>query len=325
MTLTIDLNAFPAATADTPAGSDLLRRVDRRVASYYLAVPLAGEGDRVTVATAYPDNAGALRVLERLLQAAVVPVAGSEDELLAAIARIYPENVPGEAAIMAWGDDPAAIESAVAAANAFGFAFGRPVVVMDTAATADAVIAHAGHDVSLLVARVADEAARERLVRQSPVSLLLARGDYAPIARALVALRGYGSDHESLQRICPLLAREGSEATVLPLTHPRSARPNGPLNGNAAARRHLQQFLRKLNGADTRVDIRLSQGDPADQIITELAGGRYDLLVVAAEAEGDFVWRVLSRIEREDVWPGRPVMVVKPPVRITNDEFRYEI
>ena len=41
MTLTIDLNAFPKTPADTPAGSDLLRRVDRRVASYYLAVPLA--------------------------------------------------------------------------------------------------------------------------------------------------------------------------------------------------------------------------------------------------------------------------------------------
>ncbi|HRO25550.1 MAG TPA: hypothetical protein PLR07_14780, partial [Promineifilum sp.] len=57
-------------------------------------------------------------------------------------------------------------------------------------------------------------------------------------------------------------------------------------------------------------------------IITELAGKRYDQLVVAAEAEGDFVWRVLSRIDREDVWPGRPVMVVKPPVRITNYELR---
>ena len=58
MTLYFDLNAF----ADT-TDSELLKRVDRRVASYYLAVPLAGEDNRVTVATAYPDNAAALRVL----------------------------------------------------------------------------------------------------------------------------------------------------------------------------------------------------------------------------------------------------------------------
>jgi len=314
MTLYLDLNAFAEMNTGTPADSELLRRVDRRVATYYLAVPLAGEDDRVTVATAYPDNAGALRVLERLLQAAVVPVAGSEDELLATIARIYPENAPGEAAIMAWCDDPAAAGPVIATANAFGRAAGRPVVIMDATATADEVIARAGYDFSLIVARVPDEDARERLVRQSPVSLLLVRGDYAPTDRTLVALRGYGSDYQTLDRIYPLLAREGSGATVLPLSHPRSARPNGPLNGNAPARRHLQQFLHELNRADIRVDIRLSQGDPADQIITELTGGPYDMLVVAAEAEGNFVWRVLSRIEREGVWPGRPVLVVKPPV-----------
>ena len=325
MTLFLDLNAFSETMANNPTGNDLLRRVDRRVATYYLAVPLAGEGDRVTVATAYPDNAGGLRVLERLLRAAVVPVAGSEDELLAAIARMYPESAPGEAAVMAWSDDPAAAEQVIAAANAFGRAAGRPVVIMDATATADEVITRAGYDFSLLVARVSNEAARERLVRQSPVSLLLVRGPYAPIDRTLVALRGYGSDFETLGRIYPLLAREGAGATVLPLSHPGSARVNGPLNGNAAARRHLQQFLRNLNRTDTQVDIRLSQGDPADQIVTELAGGGYDMLVVAAEAEGEFVWRVMSRIERENIWPGRPVLFVRPPVKVTNSDTKYEI
>ena len=87
MTLYLDLNAFAEMNTGTPADSELLRRVDRRVATYYLAVPLAGEDNRVTVATAYPDNADALRMLERLLKAAVVPVSSSEDDLQAAIAR----------------------------------------------------------------------------------------------------------------------------------------------------------------------------------------------------------------------------------------------
>ena len=325
MTLYLDLNAFSEAIAAAPADSDLLRRVDRRVATYYLALPLAGEDNRVTVATAYPDNADALRVLERLLQAAVVPVAGSEDDLLAAIARFYPESAPGEAAVMAWSDDPAWTEPVIAAANAFGRAAGRPVVIMDSTAAVDEVIARAGYDFSLLVAHVSGAAARERLVRQSPVSLLLVRGPYAPIDRTLVALRGYGSDFETLERIYPLLAREGTGATVLPLTHPGSARGGDPLNGNAAARRHLRQFLRDANRSGARVDIRLSQGDPADQIAGELAGGRYDMLVVAAEAEGEFVWRVLSRIEREGIWPERPVMLVRPPVKVTHADTKYEI
>lgn len=331
MTLYLDLNAFSEANAGTPTDGDLLRqRVDRRVATYYLAVPLAGEDNRVTVATAYPDNADALRVLERLLQAAVVPVAGSEDELLAAIARLYPEIAPGEAAVMAWCDDPAWSGTVIATANAFGRAAERPVIIMDSTATVDEVIARAGYDFSLLVARASDETARERLVRQSPVSLLLVRGDFAPIDHILVALRGFGSDFETLGRVCPMLAREGAGATVLPLSPASSRRTAGspndspfngrPLDGNPSARRHLRRFLRELDRNNIHVDVRLSQGDPAGQIIGELDQGRYDLLVVAAEAEGEFVWRVLSRIERESVWPDRPVLVVKPPVRVTGGE-----
>ena len=320
MTLYLDLTAYSESSAANPADDDLLRRVDRRVATYYLAVPLAGEDDRVTVATAYPDNAGALRVLERLLEAAVVPVAGSEDELLATIARLYPETAPGEAAIMAWTDDPAWSGAVIDTANAFGRAAERPVVIMDATTTPDEVIARAGYDFSLIVARAADEAALERLVRRSPVSLLLVRGEYAPVDHSLVALRGYGSDFETLDRVYPLLAREGAGATVLPLS---AARPNGTPNGaasigNPSARRHLQQFMRELGRRNIRVDVRMSQGDAAGQIVGELARGQYDLLVMAAAAEGDFVWRVLSRIENEQVGPGRPVLVVKPPVRQTN-------
>jgi hypothetical protein len=318
MTLYLDLNAFAEMNTGTPADSDLLRRVDRRVATYYLAVPLAGEDNRVTVATAYPDNADALRMLERLLQAAVVPVSSSEDDLQAAIARIYPDIVPGEGAILAWTDDPAWAEAVIATANAFGSLAGRPVVILDSSETLDDVLARAGYDFSLLVARASDEAALARLVRRSPVSLLLVRGDYAPADHVLVALRGFGSDRETLDRVLPLMSRPGAGATVLPLSHPGSTRFNNMAAGHSPARRHLQTFLRDLNQQDVRVAVRLSQGDPASQIVTELGQGSYGLLVVAAEAEGDFVRRVLARIEAEAVWPGKPVLIVKPPVRLTN-------
>ena len=320
MTLYLDLNAFAETNAASPADRDLLRRVDRRVATYYLAVPLAGEDNRVTVATAYPDNADALRVLERLLQAAVVPVTGSEDELLATIARLYPEIAPGEGAVMAWTSDPAWTDAVIATANAFGRAAERPVIIMDATASPDEVIERAGYDFSLIVARASDEGSLERLVRRSPVSLLLVRGEYAPADHVLVALRGFGSDFETLDQVYPFLAREGTGATVLPLSHPGSARSGDPLAGYSPACRHLRQFLRDLDQKNVHVDLRMSQGDPAGQIVGELAKGRYDLLVVAAEAEGEFVWRVLSRIENEGMWPGRPVLVVKPPVRMTNDE-----
>lgn len=310
MTLYFDLSAFSKAT-----DSELLRRVDRRVASYYLAVPLAGEDNRVTVATAYPDNAAALRVLERLLHADVVAVSSPESDLQQAIARIYPEAGPTDRAILAWTDDPAWIAAVEATAAAFGRAAGRNVHFVDPAISLDEVLGQVeGQEFSLLVAHVTDEASLARLVHQSPASLLLVRGECAPIDQVLVALRGYGSDHETLDRVFPILAQEGAGATVLPLSRSASSRLNELLAGDSPARQHLQNFLRDLDQKNVHVDIRLSQGDPATQIVNELAQGQYAMLVIAAEAEGRFVWQVLSRIEREKVWPGRPVLIIKPPV-----------
>ena len=34
----------------------------------------------------------------------------------------------------------------------------------------------------------------------------------------------------------------------------------------------------------------------------------------AMPPDRDFVWPVLSRIERAGVWPGHPILIVKPPV-----------
>lgn len=316
MTLYFDFNVMTDTAHIGLADSDLLRRVDRRLATYYLAVPLAGEDNRVTVATAYPDNVAALRVLERLLQAAVVPVSTTEDEMQQAIARIYPEIAPGEGAIMVWSDDPAWTETVLETAQAFGRAAGRPVVILDSSATLDEVLARAGYDFSLLAARVSDEASLERLVRLSPVSLLLVRGEYTPADRVLVALRGFGSDRETLDRVFPMVAREGTGATVLPLSRPGSTRFNDLLDDSSPARRHLRSFLHDLDTQQARVEVRLSQGDPATQIVNELTAGHYGLLVMAAEAQGAFVWQVLLRIEGEKIWPERPVLVVKPPVRL---------
>lgn len=315
MTLYLDLQGFANTHAGAPpADSELLKRVNRRVATYYLAVPLAGEDNRVTVATAYPENAAALRVLERLLKADIVAVSSSENELHEAIARIYPDIGTGEGAIMAWTDDPAWAGVVIEMANAFGRAAGRPVIILDSSETVDEVMSRGEYDFSLLVVRTANDATLERLVRRSPISLLVVRGDYAPIDHVLVALRGYGSDREALDRVSPFLTLDGAGATFLPLSRPDSARTMDILRDNSPAREHLREFLRDLDRKNIQVDVRLSQGDPASQIVAELAAGHHNMLVVAAEAEGDFVWQVLSRIESEGVWPSRPVLVVKPPV-----------
>jgi hypothetical protein len=112
---------------------------------------------------------------------------------------------------------------------------------------------------------------------------------------------------------------------VLPLPgsaeHAALAHANAVLAGDSPAQQHLRGYLGRRDAAApaVRVAMRLSQGGPAQQIVNELATGRYGLLVIAAEAEGEFVWRVLSRVEAAGVWPDGYVLVIKPPLAMTND------
>lgn len=325
MTLYFDLGSF-GENARLNADRELLKRIPQRVASYYLALPLASEGGRVTVVTAYPENTAALSVLERLLNAEIVPVSSSELALQEAIADIYPAIAPTAQTILAWTDDVAWWEAVITTSQTFGRALDHNVCILDQGMPGDGnsldeVLAAAERqEIALLVAHVSDEVSLARLVHQSPVPLLLVRGPYAAIDHLLVALRGYGSDHETLERVLPIMAREGASATILPLARSASTHLNELLAADSPARQHLQTFLRALDEKDVRVSVRINQGDPATQIATELGQGQYGLLVIAAEAEGRFVWQVLSRIEEEGVWPGHPVLVIKPPVSTSSLE-----
>ncbi len=317
MTLYFDLGALAELVRQPTADQELLTRVPHRVASYYLALPLAREGGRVTVVTAYPDNVAGLAVLERLLKADIVPVSSSETALQQAIARLYPASVPADRSLLVWTDDLAWSEAVLATAAAFGESLGQGIHVLDSAMPLDEVVTTAERpEFSLLIAHVSNEAARMRLVHRSPASLLLVRGEYSPVEHLLVALRGYGSDHETLGRVLSIIAGWGADATVLPLARSASAHLNELLAGDSPARQHLQTFLCELDEKDVKVAVRLSQGDPATQIVSELAQGRYNMLVLAAEAEGRFVGQVLSRIERETVFPGQPVLIIRPPVSV---------
>ena len=219
----------PRSTLDrSSAASDVYKRQ-----AYYLALPLAREEGQVTVVTAYPENVAALKVLERLLQAEIVPVASSEIDLQAAIARIYPVSAPLAQSILVWTDEAEWCEAVIMTGRALGRALDQGVHILDCKTPLAEVMAAARQqEFSLLVTHMSDEARLIRLVRLSPTSLLLVRGEYVAIDNLLVALRGYGSDHEALDRVLPLIVHEAADATVLPLARSASSPLNEMLTGD---------------------------------------------------------------------------------------------
>jgi nucleotide-binding universal stress UspA family protein len=149
-------------------------------------------------------------------------------------------------------------------------------------------------------------------MQQTTASLLLVRGDARPPQRLLIALRGYGSDRAALRQTRPLLTQRQAAVTVLPLANGQAWQPDRLLAAKSPARLHLLACLRDLGGLP--ITVRLRPGDPTDQLITELSAADYDLLVIAAEAWGDFVRHALAHIQAAGVLPDQPVLIVRPPI-----------
>ena len=68
----------------------LLERVPLGLCQYHQVLPLAREGDRVSVAMVYPHNAAGLAMLAELLDAQIVPVQTSAATLQAAFEHLAP-------------------------------------------------------------------------------------------------------------------------------------------------------------------------------------------------------------------------------------------
>lgn len=299
---------------EVPIDPELARRIPYSLAAYYLALPLAQENGRVSVALAHPENATALATLHDLLQVDIVPVRSRAEQIRAAIQRLHGFNGTPSNRFLTWSATPDH-EPAVQQ-TAAGFA-----AVRDSAT----VLLHAGRvdmDVALAAARAsqvclmvlsppAGQPAHEVLSRCS-TPLVLVRGDFRPIRRVLVAARGYASDERVLDWLEPFVRTQAVEVVLLPLLSLTVLELEHLLGTDGPLKQHLDHLLLRLTGEHFSASLHMRPGDPADQIVSELSQHDYDLLVVAAESHGQFVSHVLERLQQQRVHQGRPVFILKP-------------
>lgn len=309
MTLHLDLNGFNGATDD-----ELLRRVPQDVLDYYQALPLAVEEGRVTVVTPHPDNRVAIQVLARLLEAEIVPVSVSESAVSAAIERRCPVH-PLPRRVVSWSDEDGWRKQVQATAALYAGLLGTPVTHL--AENISSEVLHGLHLLSedaLLVCHTDNLTALGALMQRIPAPLLLVGGEPRLPRRVLVALRGFGSDHATLRQARPLFAAEQADVTILPLTHDDGPQPGGPLATVAPDRLHLAECLHGMDACS--VVVRLRAGGPAEQIIAELSAANYDLVVIAAEARGEFVLKTLEKVEAAGILTTQPLLIIRPPAGV---------
>ncbi len=339
----LDLDHFPA-------DPDLLDRIPYTLAAYYEVLPVAQEGSRITVVTPHPDNSTALDVLGRILGAEIVAVQSSDEAVRAAIQRYSSAWLKDRRVLMASAESPATPTPATPApalpARRFLAWSARPDFAVEVSAVItrfgqildapftdlaalslqlDPVVANIKLDdvlhlartgsYNLLILHAPADGLRLQALSRSPTPLLLVRGADHPIHNILLVMRGYASDEEMLAWALPF-ARQGASLTMMPLTAGSSRQLPDLLNDNGAAREHLDRCRRTLEAEGIRGYLRFRQGEVvaqiADELSAEAAAQPYDLLMLAAEGQGEWVASVCQEIERRRLHAGRPIFVLKP-------------
>jgi len=303
------------------------RQLPRRLAYYYLALPLARDDDQLTLVMAHPDNQAAVAVLQAVLGERIVPIQGSARELRAALDTVWSGAAESEALhILCWSADQERATLVTEIADLVARAFAAQVTTLDASQSSlDTVltVAHQGQ-YGLTVIDAPQGELLSRLLRESSTPVLLVRGAKLALSHILLVLRGHSPDESVLDWVIPLARATNARVTLLTVaptvdavrSHPRGPRvPYGLaalLASDEGPGEHIATCVRRLTEAGVQGELRLRQGMLEQRIGAEVAQGSYDLITIAAEAHGDFVQRVLGEIERQAPDNRQPVLVIKP-------------
>lgn len=159
----------------------------------------------------------------------------------------------------------------------------------------------------------AGSAAAERLIRESPIPVLVAKTPRPAIRRVLLCLAGGEPGKLDVMFTARLARRTGATVTLLhvhqdgePADTPEDARPDPWLT------RQLERGRLTLLGQGVRAEAKIRLGAVVDEILAEAAEGDYDLIVVGghipshlpAVLERDVAAEVVAQADR-------PVLVVR--------------
>ncbi|HEX6386832.1 MAG TPA: hypothetical protein VF177_19375 [Anaerolineae bacterium] len=300
-----------SVTIDT----QLAHRVPYALSRYYLALPLGQDNGYVSVAMAYPDNAKARQILGRLLQAKVVPVFTPAESLQAVLESTHRPVNRESHYILAWYGHPKWQKAVTTAAMMLGDTFQAKVTALATSESdLDETLSHAAtSQYELAVIPLPVNPALSTILNQAATPLYFVRGEQQAIRRILVVMRGLASDARALDWLTPFAWRHQAMMTLMPLTDGLDLGLSQYHHRESPAGQHLDRCLRRLHADGVPVDLKFRQGNAIQQVVEEVSGDAYDLLAIAAEAEGSFVSQVITAVEHHNVHHGRPIFVLKPP------------
>ncbi len=315
---------------------DVARRLPRDLAVRLHALPVAEDGDGVTVAMSDPSDNLAIQAIAEALGAKPCVVRGELETIDARLAEVWsvaPEQ-PLRLVALRQADSPAS--DILSYASYLAELVGGSLRELLVTGRAEAINLAARSELEeepadLVVAGEPGESWIRRLLLGSsagPIvsgvgtSSLVVRHPSSPIRNVLLVMGGSLPDLRAVDWVVRLARPAQASVTVLPVV------PYLPAIAGAASRlvagmpmlfgadaeegRILKQVVARLTGSGIEGALRLRQGTPDCQVRSEAAGLPYDLVVVGSKpGTTSRLWSTDDLPLRVLRWTRIPVLVAK--------------
>lgn len=316
---------------DLEPDPDVVRRLARNLAFRHLALPVAEEERRLTVAMADPTDSVARKAVTAALGTEPCVVQGDVLAIDVVLSQIWNERVQSWAGRLAsLSVDPSAdpedpYAGYVADLLAAELAHLPPQLPFDTLAQ------RAWGECELVIYgeldRSCDDALRwngvlRRAIDGLPTSLLVAKGPRKPLLRLLLVIQGAAPDHKAIDWALRLSRSSGAVVTALAIVPPVSGARHGLsrfesglaelLRTDTVLGRQMRCVARRLAEADIPCTVRLRQGPAVGEIHREAMEGDHDMVIVAIAPSGTTgSWRFNERPVSLLRIADRPVLIAR--------------
>lgn len=338
--MTIKTHPTHLTIDDLIVNRTVARRLSPTVAFRYHALPIATDNDRVTVAMANPNDEAACTAIADSLGVQPYVVKGNQGTIDQQLAQIWPDVVWLETLkILVYHRDSPIANDVKRYAEYMEFLLNGQLAsfqLEQTHANFNDLVEQASCGQDLVIFGEPDQSLIKKILSGPvgckaaewvPTSVLVARQPRWPLKRVLLITRGYQIDNMAVDWLIRLAQPSRALATVLALTPNSSvmcqrastAMPCGLADWLASETplgHQLRRITQQLTNWEIQGRLHFRQGTLTRQIEQEVAGGDYDLVVVAADPDDWWHRRLVGRVVNPLLqWIDCPVLVAKSSVR----------
>lgn len=308
----------------------------REIARRYHALPLAEDGERITVAMAKPEDQEARQLITNLLGPAVCFVRADKRGIDRLITRFWEKEKAKQVKCLLWVSRDSDWTKLSTYSNHFTAMLGTQANLFDTPDSGLNSCLALSREIEKLEADLVimgglDLAQLNRLIRSRsgkkpaphlPSSLLIVRRSRWPIKRILLGLRHEDDDGGAENWTVDIACASQSEVTILALTQPlpinqdemfrMQCRIDTALNLDTRIGKKLRRVAQHLVTAGIEGVFHFRQEPPTWQIRFELLENEYDLVILDS-GYPDKLWNSIMEEVTDPLlsWTDIPILISK--------------